>query len=97
MTHGKVDPCAQVSSNPATSCSQEVQLAAAKKPVHKAKPTHKQRKYRRNYPGRDVKAPFSFYVLRMKARGTFRERKGIQKKFSQFRILTQITKRVHNI
>lgn len=58
-------------------------MASANKPPHKAKPTHKGRKYGRNFPGHTRSGhPDSKYVIRMKQRGTYRTRKGIQRKVS---------------
>ncbi len=57
-------------------------MASANKPPHKAKPTHKMRKHERNFLGRSKQKSngVTKYVARMKKRGTYRLRKGIQKK-----------------
>ena len=57
-------------------------MATKAKTPHKAKPSHTGRKHERNYLGRDKRKSggITKYVARMKRRGTFRERKGIQRK-----------------
>lgn len=60
-------------------------MATAKQP-HKAKATHTGRKHFRNFTGnphclsRNNRSGITKYVARMKKRGTYRTRKGIQKK-----------------